>query len=163
MWVAALLLVMVAGCSASHHRSATSTSTTTATSRATGVRPCASALTAVAPDRVPRDLAHGEQPVVGSGALWTIEAALHLHGNHQPRGWVIKMPWFTRPFGIPLITARRVDGVGTFHATANEAIDQNGKWVASNLIFSTAGCWGVTARFRASTLRFEARIGTANP
>ncbi len=73
------------------------------------------------------------------------------------------MPWFTRPFGIPLITARRVDGDRTFHATADEAIDQNGNWVASNLIFSTAGCWEVTARYRASTFRFEARIGTANP
>ncbi len=163
-WVAASLLVIVAGCSASHHTSATPTSTsTTPTSRAAGARPCASAIPAVAPDRVPRDLASGDQRVVGSGALWTIEGALHLHGNHQLRGWVIKMPWFTRPFGIPLITARRIDGVGTFRATADEAMDQNGKWVASNLIFSTAGCWAVTARFRASTLRFDARIGTANP
>jgi hypothetical protein len=62
-----------------------------------------------------------------------------------------------------VITARRVDGAGTFQASADEAIDQNGKWVASNLIFSTAGCWEVSARFRTSTLRFEARIGTANP
>ena len=108
-------------------------------------------------------MAHGQQPVVGSGALWTIAAALHLPGNHQLRGWVIKMPWFTRPFGIPAIAARRLDGIGTFHATADEAIDENGKWVASNLIFSTAGCWEVTGRYRASTLRFEARIGTSNP
>ncbi len=69
------------------------------------------------------------------------------------------MPWFTRPFGIPLITARRLDGVGAFHATANEAIDQNGRWVASNLIFSTKGCWEVTGRFHGSTLRFDVRVG----
>lgn len=162
--VAAALVVIVAGCSASHHSSAISTSTsTTATARATGVRPCSSTMTAVPPDRVPRDLADGHEPVVGSGALWTIAAALHLHGNHQPGGWVIKMPWFTRPFGIPAIAAQRLDGTGTFHATANEAIDQNGTWVASNLIFSTAGCWEVTARFHASTLRFEVRVGTSNP
>jgi hypothetical protein len=73
------------------------------------------------------------------------------------------MPWFTRPFGIPTIAAHRLDGSGTFHATANEAFDQNGKWVASLLVFSTAGCWEVTGRYHASTLRFEARIGTSNP
>jgi hypothetical protein len=72
------------------------------------------------------------------------------------------MPWFTRPWGIPLITARRLDGSGTFHATANEAIDQNGRWVASNLIFSAAGCWKVTSRYHASTLRFEVRVGPSN-
>jgi hypothetical protein len=111
---------------------------------------------------VPRDIPHG-QPVVGSGALWSIASALRVHAVHELGGWFIKMPWFTRPFGIPLITARRLDGLGTFHATADEAIDQNGRWVASNLIFSTAGCWEVTARFHASTLRFEVRVGTSNP
>ncbi len=70
------------------------------------------------------------------------------------------MPWITRPFGIPVITARRLDGSGTFRASANEAIDQNGRWVASNLIFSTAGCWEVTGRYRESMLRFETRVGT---
>jgi hypothetical protein len=164
--VAASLLVIVAGCTASHPRSAISTSTstsTTATHHITGVRPCVATMTAVPPDRVPRDLAHGQQPVVGSGALWTVAAALQPHAMiRQLRGWVIKMPWFTRPFGIPAITARRLDGIGTFHATASEAIDQNGRWVASNLIFSTAGCWEVTGRYHASTLRFEIRIGTSN-
>ena len=160
--VVASLLVIVAGCGASHHSSAISTSTTTASVRAIGVRPCTRTMTAVPSDRVPRDVARG-QPVVGSGALWTIASALRLHGDHQLRGWVIKMPWFTRPFGIPLVTARRLDGFGTFHATADEAIDQNGTWVASTLVFSTAGCWEVTSRFHASTLRFEMRIGTSNP
>jgi hypothetical protein len=152
------LLVIVAGCSASPHRSAVSTSTTSETARAAEVRPCTRTMTAVPSDRVPPGVAHG-RPVVGSGALWTIAAALRVHGDHQPRGWVIKMPWFTRSWGIPLITARQLDGVGTFHATANEAIDQNGRWVASNLIFSAAGCWEVTSRYHASTLRFEVRVG----
>jgi hypothetical protein len=111
---------------------------------------------------VPRDIPHRE-PVVGSGALWTIASASRLHAVHERRGWLMKVPWFTRPFGIPRITARRLDGDGTFHATADEAIDQNGKWVASNLIFSTAGCWEVTGRFHASMLRFEVRVGTSNP
>lgn len=161
-WVVVSLAVIVAGCSASHHSSATPTSATTTTVLAAAARPCTRTLTAVPPDRVPHDVAHG-RPVVGSGALWTIASALHLHGDHQLRGWVIKMPWFTRPFGIPLITARRLDGVGSFHATADEAIDQNGRWVASNLIFSTAGCWEVTSRFRGSTLRFELRISSSHP
>jgi hypothetical protein len=113
----------------------------------------------VNPDRVPPGVAHG-RPVVGSGALWTIASALRLHGSHQTRGWVIKMPWITRPFGIPVITAHRLDGAGTFRARADEAIDQNGKWVASNLIFSNAGCWEVTSRFRGSTIRFQVRIGS---
>jgi hypothetical protein len=81
---------------------------------------------------------------------------------HQPRGWVIKMPWFTRPFGIPVISARRLDGVATFEAEANEAISASGRWVASGLIFSTAGCWEVTARLRGSMVRFEIRVGTPN-
>ena len=139
-----------------------SASTTAATVRATEVRPCTPTVTTIPPDRLPRDLTHG-QPVVGAGALWTIAAALRLHGDHHTRGWAIKMPWFTRPWGIPLITARRLDGVGTFQATADEAIDQNGRWVASNLIFSTAGCWEVTSRYHGTTLRFDLRVGTSNP
>jgi hypothetical protein len=122
-------------------------------------------MAAIPPARVPRDvarLANGE-PVVGSGALWTIASALRGDVVHQPRGWVIKMPWFTRPFGIPAIRARRLDGVGTFRAGANEAIDGSGTWVASNLVFSTAGCWEVTGRYRGSTLRFEVRVGTSDP
>jgi hypothetical protein len=159
--VAVPLLVLLAACSVSHPGSASSitSSTTTAIVRAAAPRPCTRTLSAVRPDRVPAGVGHG-RPVVGSGALWTIAAALRLHGDHQTRGWVIKMPWITRPFGIPVITARRLDGVGTFHASADEAIDQNGQWVASNLIFSTAGCWEVTSRFRGSTIRFEVRIGS---
>ena len=158
-----LLVLLVAACSDSHPGSASSVTTTTTTARsATTVRaapaPCTRTLTVVSPDRAPAGVAHG-RPVVGSGALWTIASAMTEHGNHQTRGWVVKMPWITRPFGIPVITGRRLDGAGTFAASADEAIDQNGKWVASNLIFSTPGCWEVTGRFRGSTLRFEVRIG----
>jgi hypothetical protein len=131
---------------------------TTTIVRAVATRPCTRTLSAVPAYRVPAGVGHGE-PVVGAGALWTIAAAVRLHGDHQARGWVVKMPWITRPFGIPAITARRLDGTGTFRATADEAIDQTGKWVASNLIFSTAGCWEVTSRYRGSTIRFEVRIG----
>ena len=122
-------------------------------------------MAAVAPDRVPRAIARlaNGASIVGSGALWTITSALRVNADHQLRGWVIKMPWFTRPFGIPVIRAQRLDGVGTFRATASEAIDATGRWVASNLIFSTAGCWEVTARFRGSTLQFEVRVGAPHP
>jgi hypothetical protein len=169
---AGALVVLVAGCSASHSSpssrpTSTTTTTTTAIAGTAGARACAPSLPVVAPVRDPHALARsaGGERIVGSDALSTIASRLRGDVVHQRRGWVMKVPWFTRPFGIPAITARRLDGVGTFAASADAATDATGTWVASNLIFSTAGCWEVTVRFRASVLRFEVRVGppTSDP
>jgi hypothetical protein len=138
----------------------TSVGTPTAASPAS---PCATPVDAVAAAMIPHNVkvwAHGES-VVGGGALWTIRSALGVPGTAYQHTWVVKFPWFTRPFGLPRIDARRVDGPGTFRSSVDRAVDQTGVWVASSLVFSTAGCWEVTSRFDDSVLHFRILVGHA--
>jgi hypothetical protein len=155
-----LVALLAMGCSGNGaHVSGTQTSTTTIVP-ADALRGCGSTMASVPAAQVPSDIARLTRhlPVAGSGALWTI--ARPLGGSDRQVGeWFIKMPWFTRPLGIPAITGRRLDGTGTFHATADEATAEYGTWIASNLFFSSAGCWEVTGRYRGSTLEFRVRIG----
>jgi hypothetical protein len=121
---------------------------------------CAPGIDAVPKARVPRDVADwaGGAPVVGHGALWTIRSAIAVAPDHQAAGWLLKFPWDTRPFGLPTISGRRLDGPGAFHADAHPATDSRGTWVVSSLIFSGPGCWEVTGRYRASTMRFRIHV-----
>ncbi|HEY5013132.1 MAG TPA: hypothetical protein VIK61_10565 [Acidimicrobiia bacterium] len=112
---------------------------------------------------VPSDVAAWAQgaPVVGHGGLWTARSAIAVRALRQPDGtWLLKFPWFTRPFGVPQINGRRLDGAGSFHSDANAATDQRGTWVASSLAFSTSGCWEVTARFGGATITFRTLVGS---
>jgi hypothetical protein len=126
--------------------------------------PCATRVDAVAAAKVPHEVeawALGV-PVVGRGALWTIRSAFGVPGTaYHQHEWLVKFPWFTRPFGLPRIDARRIDGPGTFRATVDRAVDQTGTWVTSSLVFSTAGCWEVTSRFDDSVLQFRIKVGRA--
>jgi hypothetical protein len=97
--------------------------------------------------------------VLGEGAIWTVRSATAVPGTPLEGHWLVKFPWFTRPSGVPRITGRRLDGPGTFTGDANVARDENGTFVTSSLIFSDAGCWKVTARYRGSTLTFPIRVG----
>ena len=125
---------------------------------------CATPVAAVAPARVPPDVdvwAKGA-PVVGAGALWTISAAFGSHGAVYPgHGWLVKFPWFTRPFGLPRIDARRIDGPGAFRSDVNRAVDESGVFVTSSLVFSARGCWEVTSRFDGAVVRFRLEVGRA--
>lgn len=71
----------------------------------------------------------------------------------------LKVLW-VRPSGWPLtVDGRRLDGP----ASALEAILPEGSFgriQASSLVFPDAGCWEVTARVRALTLRF---VGAVHP
>ena len=112
---------------------------------------------------MPKDVARWAQgrAVVGRRHLWTVRSALDVPPDRRPNGWLLKFPWYTRPFGLPRIDGRRLDGAGTFHASVNRADDQSGTWVASTLEFSDAGCWEVAARFfDTKAMRFRIRVGS---
>ena len=135
------------------------------TSTSPNATTCAASISVVPRAKVPHDVAawaHGAA-VVGNGALWTIRSAINVSPDHQQSVWRLKFPWYTRPFGLPTITGRRLDGVGIFHADANPATDSRGTWVVSSLEFSQAGCWQVTSRYRTSTIRFRVRVRTNPP
>jgi hypothetical protein len=97
---------------------------------------------------------------VGDSALWTIRSAIDVPGSHQSNIWRAKFPWYTRPFGLPTITGRRLDGTGTFRADAHPATDSRGTWVVSSLEFSRPGCWEVISRYGSSSIRFRMHILT---
>jgi hypothetical protein len=113
------------------------------------------------PKEVPSDVAKwaGGAPVVGHGALWTIRSAIDVAPDHQGDVWRLKFPWFTRPFGLPKITGRRLDGPGGFHSHAGSATDARGTWAVSTLEFSAPGCWEVTAGYRNVGITFRILVG----
>ena len=121
-------------------------------------------VTSIVPDHAqePHDVAlwaHGRQ-VIGKGSLWTVRSATSVHGVQYGTGWHLKFPWYTRPNGIPRIEAHRIDGPGAFNYDVNRAYDERGAWDTSTLDFSDPGCWQVTAKLGASTLRFRLSIGS---
>jgi hypothetical protein len=132
----------------------------TTTSTAANTTTCAASISVVPRAKVPHDVAAWAQgaAVVGNGALWTVRTHIDLPGSHQGNIWRVKFSWYTRPFGLPTITGRRLDGTGTFHADANPATDARGTWVVSSFEFSRPGCWQVTSRYRNSTIRFRMHI-----
>jgi hypothetical protein len=160
-WVGLLFAVVlcVAACDNGSTRVARATTTTTTT-----VAACAQHEGAV--PNPPPDVTRWADgaPVIGSGALWTIASARSVPAVREVGAWRIKFPWLTRPAGndVPTISGRRLDGAGTFKAEANRAFDANGSWVASNLTFSSPGCWEVTARYRGSTLTVRLRVAAAD-
>jgi hypothetical protein len=128
---------------------------------------CLPGIRTVPKNEVPLDVfawAHGA-PVVGHGELWTIRSAIdvpatYVPGLHPvPSRWFLKFPWFTRPFGLPRISGRRLDGPGTFRSDVGRADDQRGAFVVSSLDFSGPGCWEVTARFDLVTISFRILVG----
>jgi hypothetical protein len=115
---------------------------------------CAASIVTVPKAKVPSDVARwaGGAPVVGDDALWTIRSAINVPAVRQPHGWYfLKFPWYARPFGLPSISGRRLDGAGSFRADANQAVDARGVWVVSSLEFSHPGCWEVTSRYRSTS------------
>jgi hypothetical protein len=143
-------------------RTISTTTSSTATAAPAAAPQCRAGVRTVPAKDVPRDVRKwsGGRAVIGGGELWTARSAVTVVSNRQPDGsWLLKFPWFTRPFGLPRLDGRRLDGQGAFRGDANEAIDQRGKWVVSSLEFSTAGCWEVTARFDRATIRFRLLVG----
>jgi hypothetical protein len=162
--LAAALGVLAAACASERHAApptSASTSTVAVVAANTCARPAPTPARLV-PAAVTR-WADGA-PVIGSGALWTISAALRAPAVHELGEWRIKFPWFTHPPAddVPSITARRLDGPGTFRFDASRAFDANGNWVASGLIFSASGCWEVTGHYRGSTLTFPLHVEAAD-
>jgi hypothetical protein len=123
--------------------------------------PCSIRPKAVAQRRVPSDVrtwAH-HQRVIGGGALWAVRSGVEQAPKFDATAgmYTTKVGWYLRPAigDVPQINGRGLDGEGTFHADANPATDASGTWVASDLQFSSPGCWEVTARYRSSKLRFH--------
>lgn len=161
--VVPLLLVACSPATKAASKPPPSSSTPTSAGAIVGDSPtaCSTPIRTVAAASAPPDVrawAHG-QGVVGAGALWAIRTAFDVAGTPYQHGWLVKFPWFTRPFGLPRIDARRLDGPGRFRSSVNAAIDEAGTFVTSSLVFSTAGCWEVTSRFDDSVVRFRLRVG----
>jgi hypothetical protein len=71
----------------------------------------------------------------------------------------VKFPWYVLPpGGVPAIAAHRLDGQGSFRATANVATEGSTVFATSSLIFSNLGCWEVTGRYHGSVLTFRMQV-----
>ncbi len=105
--------------------------------------------------------AHGEA-VIGHGGIWTTTSVASRpalrgeDGSYSLR----KFAWYLVPaFGeTPVITGRRVDGVGAFRARVNNAYSDGSWWAVSTLYLSTPGCWEITGRYRKSQLSIRVWI-----
>jgi hypothetical protein len=157
--VAALVAVGVR--TATESKSSVRTINSTTASTAAPGPQCDLGIATVPTDQVPSDVAKwaSDAPVVGGGELWAVRSILSGPVMHDSDVYRMKVSWLTRPFGIPMFSARRLDGAGTFHGNGNQAIDPRGEWVASTLEFSTPGCWEVTARFDNATITYRVLIG----
>jgi hypothetical protein len=126
--------------------------------------PCSIRPKAVAQRRAPSDVqtwAHHER-VIGGGALWAVRSGVEQAPKFDATAgmYSTKVGWYLRPAigDVPQINGRRLDGEGTFRADANPATDASGTRVASDLQFSSPGCWEVTARYRSSKLKFRVDV-----
>jgi hypothetical protein len=113
----------------------------------------------VPPNQVPAVVSawNDGRGVIGGGALWT--ARRQNRPIHDGSIYRLKIGWYAIPFGLPTITARRLDGPGRATGDANQAINEHGKWVASAIELPSVGCWAITARYRHSTITFRELIG----
>lgn len=123
--------------------------------------PCLTGVKTVPAKDVPADVARwaDDAAVVGGGELWTVRSLLSLEPTFQSGVWHAKIGWFTKPFGVPRFSGRRLDGPGTFHGDGTAATNASGTWVASGLDFSAEGCWEVTASYDTSQITFRLLVG----
>jgi hypothetical protein len=157
-----VVAIVVAGVHAAQESPVSVRTLTSTTASAPAGLECTVIPPTVPAAEVPSDVSKwaDDKPVIGERELWTIRSAPAVRANRQPDGsWLLKFPWFTRPFGIPTFAGGRLDGPGTFHGNGDQAIDQSGVWVASSLEFSAAGCWEVTARYQTAAITFRILVG----
>jgi hypothetical protein len=111
----------------------------------------------------------GERPSAdfyGNGALWTVlpPGGLDTTGTAQPDGSISeKFPWWTvgTTGGLAIQGRQLGASTGTLRARVNQSFPstpfatvRDGRFWASTVYFSTAGCWEVTGQIQGSTLRF---------
>ena len=159
--LAAALVVGIIGLGLNGSDGTVQVRTTSPTSTPTASGQCRFGAKVVPPNQVPPEVAKwasgSRRGVIGGGALWTIRA--QNGAIHDGSIYRIKIGWWTIPWGIPKITARRLDGPGRAVGHGNEAIDQNGKWVASTIELPSVGCWEITATYKHSTITFRRLVG----
>jgi hypothetical protein len=95
----------------------------TETRRRSGPSACATRPRPVTPILVPSDVrawAH-DAPVLGRGRIWALESAVDVPAEFQRGVWGLKFPWYLHPAdgGIPVLSARRLDGPGRLQGQAN--------------------------------------------
>jgi hypothetical protein len=161
--LAALLVVAIVavGLHSSNDSVNVRTTAPSATTTAPADPQCALGVKTVPPAQVPPAVAawvHG-LAVVGGGRLWTARRSIAVGAIHDGSIYRLKIGWFATPFGIPSITARRLDAIGHAVGDANEAIDGRGKWVVSTIELPAAGCWQITAKLGSSTIVFRRLVG----
>jgi hypothetical protein len=131
--------------------------------------------TAVLPDgaECPVTLPNGSVPPgeadnplgYGNGELWTTlwpkGVAVFSPGGsgviHSDGSLEMKFPWMRATSAPLVITGRRLDAAAPpLKATLAEHYDS--QFQPSSLIFSTTGCWEVSARAGTATLTFVTRV-----
>jgi hypothetical protein len=129
---------------------------------------CTRIPSAVTPAKVPADVKAwaSDGPVIGGGSIWGERDNLppRVRPELDPVSglYVTKFAWYLIPTRghVPTITGSRVDGPGTFSSNAEPTgLPGTAGFVASTLMFSTAGCWQVTGANNGSKLTFRIRVG----
>lgn len=95
---------------------------------------------------------------MGDGVLWTLPSAYFNAPSFDPKTgeYRIKFPWFRAKPGIITISGKRIDGPGKFRADTHKPGEYPPTgFEPSALIFSSDGCWRITARLRKSKFVFH--------
>ncbi len=136
--------------------------------RQTEVQTCGGPIPVVPPEGLPVALRADAKGVglVGSGTIWTPPAALSVQPYYstEQHNYRLKMPWLRSKPGRLKLTGKRVAGGGRFWAeTAKPGEYPPVGFEPSALMFSTDGCWTITARHRQSKFVFYIEFPAATP
>ena len=109
-----------------------------------------------APSLVGRALEPDAQ-IMGRGPLWIFsDSVLRATPGFDvfTGAWRLKFPWLRAKAGHLRVSARRLDGSGTFSLNMSEEAYPATGFLPSSVGFSNGGCWKVTAKLRRTTIRF---------
>src|SRR4051812_4016186 len=123
------------------------------------IHTCGGPIPVVPPEDVPEVLRGDAKDVglVGSGTIWTPPRSLFVESyyNIEKRYYRTKLPWLGSKPGRLNLAGERLGGSGGFWAdTAKRGEYPPIGFEPSALMFSTDGCWKITAHHRRSTFVF---------
>jgi hypothetical protein len=123
---------------------------------------CGGELQIVPDDQLPTNVrGFDANGLIGAGSIWTSPRSLTTEPWYNDvRGeYRLKMPWFRTKPGRLALTGKRLDGPARFRAdTAKPGDYAPTGFEPSALMFSTTGCWKITAHHRQSSFVFYVQI-----
>jgi hypothetical protein len=124
---------------------------------------CGGPLLIVRDDELPSNVrGFDANGLIGTGSIWTSPRSLTTKPwrNDSSGEYRLKMPWFRTKPGRLKLTGKRIDGAGRFRAeTAKPGEYAPTGFEPSVLMFSTEGCWKITAHHRDSTYALYIQVG----